>query len=381
VIDHIDNHVAQAEARLLEQFKGKPRVQAIIDSVAAGHQRVEDALYAVIQGRMLDTAIGQTLDNIGSLMGLPRGGIIDDEEYRAAIRGVIAEYFSNSTPDVIMAILQSLFEPISIFSHGALPGGNVAYGVCAPAIPSSLYPLMRRIFSRSLAAGIELAYLSVFDTPVFAMAGDQTWVGGFGSVSPPSINLLPPNIARGGDTLGNVAEWLPCTQGEPFGTTTGGGGTTVTIDSSASEGGPASYEGDKAVLIRCAAGGGTDKFGGKFTIGGLTELQTYTFSYEGYGYLGDAQVFIELAWSGGLFYPSSTTGAAWISQYAYSAFSGTFTLPAGCTTIEIRICEQTDSSFQWRMDALQLQVGSSATAWVDPTPTTGASGAPFADAI
>ena len=298
-LQRVTDHAEQAAAKLLGQFRAKPRLAGLVRSLVDGLQVIENAAWDIAEGRPLAVATGATLDAYGTLVGFPRAGLTD-EAYRAVLRGVIAENNSDGTHAAAMHILDSLFQPKGIFAHTQMHGGNVGYGLWEPSVSPSLYRMMRGVFERSLAAGVRLAFLETFDAPAFAMAGPQPWVAGFDGVSSSSANLLAPNVARCGDTLGNVDEWAPCTQGEPFGTTTGGGGTSIFMNSFANGGtfDDTAWEGDKSLTIQTSFNPG-ERYGGKILMGGLEESTQYTASYYAMGYQASFGIFAELYWAGG----------------------------------------------------------------------------------
>ena len=73
------SYVAQGLARLLEQYKGQPRITALITAWLAQCQEVEDALWSVWLDRELQSglATGDLLDKLGALVGQVREGVSD----------------------------------------------------------------------------------------------------------------------------------------------------------------------------------------------------------------------------------------------------------------------------------------------------------------
>ncbi len=79
------SHVVEARAKLTDFFRGQHVVQGILDSWIQQVQLLENAVFDVIDKRMLDAATFAQLDSLGSLVGEPRLGRPDDI-YREAIR-------------------------------------------------------------------------------------------------------------------------------------------------------------------------------------------------------------------------------------------------------------------------------------------------------
>lgn len=361
----ITTHADDAEARLLEQYRSSPRLAGIVRDMATGAQGAEDAVWAMVTGRTLATAIGTTLDNVGALVGFSRQGL-DDESYRAVLRGVVAENNTNSTSQVTLDILQALYQPQNgIFAHHSLPGGSIGFGLAAPAISPDLYPLMRRVFLRSLAGGVNLAFLSASAATAFSMAGPQPWVAGFGGESAPSVNLLAPNVATGGDSLGDATGWASCLSLEDFGAA--GTDAVVGYVSTDATGDPSTaWQGAGAISVHTAGGA---RMGAKTTRGGLTPGLNYTFSYHAFNWGGFGAQAAPQIWSpGGMVDIIYQTGGTAISAFGWSRFTATFAQPAGQDAVELRVVEVTDSAYSWLLDGCQLEQAFSASSWVDPTP-------------
>ncbi len=96
-------HVNEALARLLEQFKGKPRIEALLDLYVDQVQEIEVALYDVITETVLSTAIGTQLDNLGAVVNAERQGL-SDADYRTVIRARIRVNLSSGTAADLIAI-------------------------------------------------------------------------------------------------------------------------------------------------------------------------------------------------------------------------------------------------------------------------------------
>lgn len=83
------DHNAAALARLCQQFKGKPGIEALVSVFAQRYNTLEAVFWALLTQRTLDSAIGAQLDVIGNLVGQQRNGILDDDLYRRYIRARI----------------------------------------------------------------------------------------------------------------------------------------------------------------------------------------------------------------------------------------------------------------------------------------------------
>ncbi len=100
--ERITDHVARALARLKQQFKDKPRLEAFLSLLVGPAQPLEDALWQLLVERQIDTAIGVQLDKLGKIVGERRLGR-DDETYRRLIRARIS---TNNSDGLVEDLIQ-----------------------------------------------------------------------------------------------------------------------------------------------------------------------------------------------------------------------------------------------------------------------------------
>lgn len=104
------SHVAQGIALLIEQFKKKPRIQAMLRSWLKEVDELECAAFDVLLLRSLDTATGAQLDIVGDIVGEARLGRPDDI-YEAFIRARISLNNSDGTHEQILEIMRVVLAP------------------------------------------------------------------------------------------------------------------------------------------------------------------------------------------------------------------------------------------------------------------------------
>lgn len=192
IVTKITDHVAQAKARLLEQYK-VPKIQGFQGVFAKQIQDLEDAIYALDEGRQLwngtnSPAVGKQLDQIGTIVGIGRNGL-SDAEYLLFIFGKIASNNSDTTITTIQTIIAYLFEAQQVLFQEEFPAG-IAIQVLGSPIPPSLYNVAVSIIKASLGATINLAYVGIspvlnvfrFDGPGVVGANN-----GFGDDLNPSV--------------------------------------------------------------------------------------------------------------------------------------------------------------------------------------------------
>lgn len=97
------DHVERGKAKLLEQFKNSPRMNAILSSYLRRIQELEDAIWEVIIYRTIPNGFGIVLDRIGKIVGRKRAGL-DDDDYKIALRAQIRINRSSGTPEDIIDV-------------------------------------------------------------------------------------------------------------------------------------------------------------------------------------------------------------------------------------------------------------------------------------
>lgn len=168
----VDNkHAVDANALLTSMFRDKANVAGILQALAEEVQALEDAMWTLIIGRILDNAVGVTLDKWGQIVGQPRDGRTDTV-YRLAIRVRIFVNRSNGlAEDIIQLIL--LAEPLAE-GKSYQEYGTAAFVVRAFNITDSIDELASLI-SQTRDAGV----LGEFDYSTWPFS--QNFI--FGSVS------------------------------------------------------------------------------------------------------------------------------------------------------------------------------------------------------
>lgn len=101
------NHEDRAKAKLLMQYREKPRFEAVVSAIAAEVQELEDALHTLNTGRALPTAVGAQLDVLGRIVGQGRLNL-SDTQFRRYISARIALNNSSGTIPEVRAIFASL---------------------------------------------------------------------------------------------------------------------------------------------------------------------------------------------------------------------------------------------------------------------------------
>ncbi len=101
------DQVADALSLLTSQFSGSTNIQAILTSWITQVQELEAALFQLYEERGVEDAIGDQLDDLGTIVGLERDGM-SDTDYRARLLVQIAINLASGTVPEVEAILDSL---------------------------------------------------------------------------------------------------------------------------------------------------------------------------------------------------------------------------------------------------------------------------------
>ena len=101
-ITKITDHAARAVAHLTERYR-KPLVSALLSSLVAEIQELEEAFWDLRTKRSIETAEGAVLDLLGKLVGQPRENR-DDDTYRLWIAARVLVNASTGTAPRLIAI-------------------------------------------------------------------------------------------------------------------------------------------------------------------------------------------------------------------------------------------------------------------------------------
>jgi hypothetical protein len=174
-------HVAEALARLPEQFKGKANIAALLELLVTPVQTLESELWSLQFDRRLANATGDLLDSLGKLIGQPRLAF-DDDEYRLMIAGRIAANRSSGTIESVLGTLIAVsptntFELIEDTSDGAAFSVEVS-----DVIDAELARVMSALLQVATPAGVQALLLwqevadasSLFTSLGTQLAGGET---------------------------------------------------------------------------------------------------------------------------------------------------------------------------------------------------------------
>lgn len=159
-LTQLTTHAVDAVARLLSQYRDKPRIAGLVSALAGRGQAVENALWSILAQLALATAADSWLDRLGAIVGEPRDGRVDSV-YRASIRARIYANASNGRVEDLIEMFQAWADwwatnaPIRVaqLAPAALSVETSPTGDAITAAEEELLPLFR-LFSATRAAGV-----------------------------------------------------------------------------------------------------------------------------------------------------------------------------------------------------------------------------------
>lgn len=103
--DKIVDHADDAVSRLIEQYRDKPNIVALVKISGRRAQKLEDELWKVYTERWLETSAGAQLDALGKLVGQPRM-YFADTDYRLNLKARIRLNKGSGTIEDLLTIFK-----------------------------------------------------------------------------------------------------------------------------------------------------------------------------------------------------------------------------------------------------------------------------------
>lgn len=177
-------------ANMPEQFRNKPRIEALTKAIARQMEEVEAMFLQLKELRNMDTAIGQQLDYCGDIVGLTRVesalfckdvdfDVIDDERYRLFVKYKALRNSTHCTYDDMIAGCKLLFnaEPVYYSERNENPATfNLSIGV---NMSDELLNLLSSSVMAIRASGVE-PKIMYFSKKFFGFLDTNRYALGFG---------------------------------------------------------------------------------------------------------------------------------------------------------------------------------------------------------
>lgn len=198
-IIHSTTVTADGLARLLQQFKDKPRLAALLSSWLDEFQANEDAAFTLYYNRLLQNGVatGDILTKIGKLVGQGSEGL-SDASFILLIKARIKTNRSTGRREDLIGIA-SLLVPGDIVRVTAYPPKSVAV---QPDAACTLPPAIVGIKFLAKAGGAGTRVMFVWSS--VARANTLVWGSVNGSVAVPTATQVPGSVngsvANGGKT-------------------------------------------------------------------------------------------------------------------------------------------------------------------------------------
>lgn len=182
---YISDHIARAKERLIEQYKGKPKVEGVVEAVVTPLQEIEDVLEQLQVERWIDTAEGVQLDKIGRIVGAEREIGQNDDDFRLVVKAQIIMNLNQGTPEEIIAAAKFFIGATFIWYLEVYPAAVDIFSTTV--IPEPHREKIRAQLKKFLPAGVSLDSFGQFDeTNPFIFSGGS----GFGDVNDPDVGGL-----------------------------------------------------------------------------------------------------------------------------------------------------------------------------------------------
>lgn len=112
-MDHVLDHGARGKARLIQQYRGKPLFEGLVELLSGQAQGIEDEAWDVLQQRAIAVAEGAQLDGIGAIVGAARDGL-GDAAYRLRLRTCVQLNRCRGTHEDVRACLNALMPGLAL---------------------------------------------------------------------------------------------------------------------------------------------------------------------------------------------------------------------------------------------------------------------------
>jgi hypothetical protein len=177
-ITQITDHVVRALNRTLSQSKEKDRQNAFYEALINQIQDIEDATFGLVSGRAINTATGEQLDQLGTIVGQARGNF-DDDFYRILLFVKIGQNTSQGGPEKIINVFQLLTESDVVYCMN-LTRASVMLSTDVD-IAEDQIDFIYRNMELVAAGGVRIDHIVCFDpTEPFAFDGPNTAIPGAG---------------------------------------------------------------------------------------------------------------------------------------------------------------------------------------------------------
>jgi len=160
MIELITTHKQEAKERLAQQYKDSTKFISFLDALNDQVQDLEETLHSLIDGRWIDSASGQVLDDFGTIVGQERLGF-DDTFYRVLLLVKIGQNISEGDPERVIDIYKIITRATQCYLDEYFPGGIylMSNGEINPITAQFIYEKLQDV----VAAGVRIDYIGEYD--------------------------------------------------------------------------------------------------------------------------------------------------------------------------------------------------------------------------
>lgn len=202
------DHRIQGLARLIDQYRGLPNLEAILGAYLDEITELDAAALAVYRGRGPLSASLHLLDRIGEIIGEPRAGR-SDGDYLKAIKIRIAINTTTGRRRDLIAILALVFDgdhpEARVYNHAPASILIDIHGGSPPLPAPWAWPDVDRVIRQAKAAGVSLSFIFTNVSASAALVGGSTHAGdpvasaaGGGTVTNPAIGGIGGSVRGSG---------------------------------------------------------------------------------------------------------------------------------------------------------------------------------------
>jgi hypothetical protein len=184
MVTKIVDHAVRAVLRFIQQYKGKPKLEAMGELIGERAQEIEDIGYDMFTLQALDFAEGVQLDRFGEIVVQDRNGF-DDDFYRILLKVKIGINNSSGDPRSIINTIKLLTQSTLVHYQNQ---GNASISLSIDTvIDDDLIEFIYTNMEKVVMAGVRIDAIIHFD-PDESFSFDGTGpVGlGFSSLAAPT---------------------------------------------------------------------------------------------------------------------------------------------------------------------------------------------------
>lgn len=177
-LTQITDHADQAEARLLQQYKGKTNIIAGVRMFADEIQELENIGFDIFENGSISKGHDAILDQEGTIVNQARNGL-DDDIYKLRLIAKVGENTSRGTPENLIQIFKTLMQADLVYYRPNYPAGMTLTAI--GGTPFGSIDDVKQAISASLMGGVSVDLFTSTDAISFSFFGDPDPNGqGFG---------------------------------------------------------------------------------------------------------------------------------------------------------------------------------------------------------